>query len=188
MFGFGNKNKKTAILIIPSRQYDESEVHTLNKIFKHHQIKCIHAAAFTVGSITGMNQGTLKAEIKISDIYLDECDALVLVGGIGAREHYNDMALHRILKKADQIGKIIGAIDYAPMILAHTEILHQRKATVIEIEEQKLQAAGAKYTNNLVEIDKNIVTCKGSVYAEEFAEAIARLVNGEPSIPRETEV
>src|SRR5579862_2174721 len=135
MFGLGNKNKKTAILIIPSKQYDESEVHTLNKIFKHHQIKCIHASTFTVGPITGMNHGTLKAEIKISDIYLDECDALVLVGGVGAREQYNDMNLHRILRTANQMKKVIGAIDYAPIILAHAEILNDKRVAVIETEE-----------------------------------------------------
>lgn len=188
MFGFGHKNKKTAVLIIPSKQYDGSEVHTLEKVFKHHHIKTVRAVSSVLAPITGMHHEVLKPEIKAVDIDLNECDAIVLIGGTGAREHYNDSSLHKVLQKASQKEKIIGAIDYAPMILAHAELLHHKCATVLETEEMKLQSSGAHYTGTAVEIDGTIVTCKGSVYAKEFGEAIVHLVNGESAVLQETGV
>ncbi len=188
MFGFGHKYKKTAVLIIPSKQCDETEVHTLEKVFKQNQIKPVRAVSSIVAPITGMHNETLKPEIKASDINFDECDAVILIGGTGARDHYNDANLHRVLQKANQKGKIIGAIDYAPMILAHAEMLHHKCATVLATEETKLQASGAHYTGTAVEIDGNIITAQSSAQTEEFAEAIARLVNAESVVSHETGV
>jgi len=187
MFGFGHKNKKTAVLILPTKQYDETEFHTLEKVFRKHHIKSIRAATSILGPVTGMHQKeTLKPEIKLSELQLDQCDALVLIGGLGVREHYNDQNLHRVLQKANQMEKTIAAIDYAPIVLAHAEILNHKCATVIGTEEQKLQAAGAHYTGTAIEVDGNIVTGSSSAHAEEFAETVAQVILGEYVVPVET--
>jgi protease I len=178
MFGFSSKPKKKAVLVIPPKQYDDGELHAIEKIFKRYHIKCVYASTSVLGTVASMHKETLKPELNITDTKMEEFDALIMIGGTGAREFYNDMNVHRLIQKANQLDKVIGAIDYAPIILAHAEILKHKCATVLVTEEQKLQASGAHYTGSNVEIDGNIVTANNSAHALEFADAVARLVHG----------
>ena len=178
MFGLG-KRKKTAVLVLPPKQFDEAELHALEKALRHHHIKCILASTSTIGPIYGMNNHKFKAEIKIADIQPDQIDALIFVGGQGARELWNDVTLHRIIQTAHKMDKILGAIDYAPLTLAHADVLKGKCATILVTEEQKLQASGAHYTGAEIEIDGNIITAKDPTYVKEFADGVARMIQGE---------
>ncbi len=175
MFGFWNK-KKTAVMIIPPKQFDGRELLSLNRAFKQAGIKGSCASTHRHGPLYGLHNEKIKPCMTISEIELGELDALILIGGLGAMEYYNDHQLHHLLQSANRQGKILGAIDYSPIILAHAEILRDRKATVYQTEIHKLEAAGAIYTGNDLEMDGNIVTANAPDVADEFSDIIAGFV------------
>ncbi|MBU1153352.1 DJ-1/PfpI family protein [bacterium] len=99
-------------------------------------------------------------------------DAIVFVGGGGSSEYWNNPAAHKIAKEMAVMGKVVGAICIAPVILANAGILNGKKATVFPSEIERLKAKGAIYTCAGVEIDGRIITANGPQSAALFGEAI----------------
>ncbi len=175
MFNLFGK-KRHAVLVVPPKQFDESEIHAIEKSFKRHGIKTRCASSTTVGSISGLHEGKIKPCMRYTEIPLAETDAIIFIGGVGALDICNDFNLHKIIQNANKAGKVLGAIDYAPLILAHAEILRDKKVTVLETEVHKIEASGAQNTGAAVEVDGNIVTCKSASYATDFADITARII------------
>lgn len=115
-------------------------------------------------------------QILIDQVKVDEYEAIVFVGGVGAQEYFNHPIAHKIAKEAVNKGKILAAICIAPRILAEAGVLKGKKATVWASEGKILEEKGANYTGKSVEVDGNIVTGSGPQAAEEFAKSIIKLL------------
>jgi protease I len=168
--------KRQAVLVLPSKLFDESEIHAIEKSFKKHGIKTRCASSTAIGIISGLHEGKIKPAMRYTEISLVDTDALVFIGGVGALDICNDFNLHKVIQNANRAGKILAAIDYAPLILAHAEILRDRKVTVLETEVHKVEAAGAHNTGAAVEVDGNLITCKSASYVKDFADITARII------------
>jgi protease I len=103
-------------------------------------------------------------------------DAILLVGGVGSNKFWHNEIVHDLVREASKAGKVISAICLAPVTLANTGILAGKRATAYPSAESFLKWKGATYTGNSVEVDGNIVTANGPEAAEEFAQAVARMV------------
>ena len=103
-------------------------------------------------------------------------DAIIFVGGEGAVQYWDDPQAHRLIKEALKKGKVLGAISISPITLANAKILIGKKATVWPTLGNRLKWAGAVYTGEAVEIDGKIVTADRPDSAEEFANAILRMI------------
>jgi protease I len=178
MFGFG-KPKKHVVLVLPPKLFDDNELKVIEKSLSHENIKYQIASSMNFAPIEGMLKHKVKPELRCADINLDATDALVFIGGDGARDYWNDFNIHHLIQRANQKGKILAAIDFAVLILAHAEVLHQKKATILETEQHKLETAGAIYTGTPVEVDGNIITGSNTHFTAEFASILAKAVNGE---------
>jgi len=98
---------------------------------------------------------------------------LVLVGGGGAKEYFEDKAVHDMAKKVDSEGKIVAAICIAPVILAKAGLLFGKNATVFPTGAPDLIHKGAYYTEDSVTVDGNIITANGPKSSREFGKKIA---------------
>lgn len=111
--------------------------------------------------------------LTIPEVQAKDFDAIVLVGGPGARNFFEKRTVLRRVQEFAQAGKVVAAICSAPTILANAGLLMGKRATAYPTEELALKDHGAEYTGLPVEVDGNIVTAKDSTYAREFAEKIA---------------
>lgn len=136
-------------------------------------------ASTTKKPIHGKLGGVTDPDVHIEDIKVDRLDALVIAGGPGARKYlWDNEALLRKVREANEKGKVIGAICISGAIPALAGIMRNRRGTVYPDPEaiDVLKKNGEAYVDEGVVVDGNVVTAKGPEYAKEFAETILALL------------
>lgn len=121
--------------------------------------------------VTGSHNVTVKVDIALSEIQLDNIDGAILPGGMpGTVNLEKSQGVIDAVKYAYENEKIVAAICAAPSILGHLGYLEGRKATCFPGFETELK--GAEYTEAHTETDGNVITAKGAGCAVEFGHAI----------------
>ncbi|MDD2890809.1 MAG: DJ-1/PfpI family protein [bacterium] len=170
-------NGKKILFVISHRNFRDEELKISKNMFEK-----LGATSTIASSDTTMAKGMLEMKIK-PDVFLDSInplnfDALVFIGGGGARDYWNNKYLHSIINLAFNKKKVIGAICFAPIILARAGTLANTKATVWEDKETKsiFKEERVILTSRDVETSGNIVTANSPEASKPFAEAIVRLL------------
>lgn len=117
------------VMIIAHRNFRDEELQEPKTILEEEGIRVIIASS-SKDTATGMLGAIVKPDILISEIKIEEYNAIIFVGGSGASQYWNDPSAHRIAQEALSQGKILGAICIAPVILANAGVLENRRATV----------------------------------------------------------
>lgn len=160
------------VMIIASQRFRDEELLKPKRVLEEQGIK-VTIASSSLETAVGMLGAKVKPDILLKDARVEDYDAIIFVGGIGAQEYWNDVLAHSIARKAVESKKLLGAICIAPVTLANAGLLAGRKATVFSSEVSKIKAKGANYTGAGVEIDGRIITADGPSSAEKFGAAIA---------------
>ncbi len=164
---------KKVVMIIAEKDFRDEELLEPKKILQDEGAG-VTVASTTLRPATGMFGAKAKPDILASEVKVDDYDAVILVGGAGASQYWNDSTAHTIAREAVQKDKILCAICIAPVTLANAGVLSGKKATVWASERGKLEAKGASYTGEPVEVAGKIITGSGPQAAQEFGRAIAR--------------
>jgi protease I len=170
-----SKSDKKILMIIASQNFRDEELLIPKKLFEKEGYSVVIAGT-SLKPAKGMLGAVVTPQILIDQVKVDEYSAIVFVGGVGAKEYFNNSIAHKIAKEAVSKNKILAAICIAPRILAEAGVLKGKKATVWVSEEKILEEKGANYTGKSVEVDGNIVTGSGPQAAEEFAKIIIKLL------------
>jgi len=134
----------------------------------------ITIASKDVTEALGMLGGKVKVDKNLSEVNVDEYDAVIFIGGSGSAIYFNDSLALELAKKAYENNKFIGAICIAPSILANAGILQGKKATAFSSEAENLRTKGARYTGENVTVDGKIITASGPQAAKEFGEELVK--------------
>ena len=149
---------KKILMIIASQNFRDEELKDPKAIIEENGGE-VTIASSSLEPARGMRGAVAKADILVKDVKVEDYDAVIFVGGMGASEYWNDATAHNIAKKANEAGKLVCAICIAPVTLANAGVLEGKKATVYSSEKRNLR--GAKYTGASVEVDGNIITADG---------------------------
>lgn len=168
----GRISGKKIVMVIAKQNFRDEEFQVPKGILEKDGAEVIVASS-SLATSTGMFGASATPEVLVSDVKAENIDAVIFVGGSGASEYWNDKTSHELIKKMNDLGKVVAAICIAPVTLANAGILRGKKTTVWKSEAGKLEAKGASCTGKTVEIDGNIITADGPGSAEEFARAIA---------------
>lgn len=167
---------KKAVMIIAEKNFRDEELFEPKKILEAEGVKVI-VASTSFNTARGMLGGKVKPDMLLSEIKVDDYDAIIFVGGSGASQYWNDSLAHNIAKEAVEKNKVLGAICIAPVTLANAGVLRGKKATVWPSERGKIEARGAIYTGESVQIEGKIITAEGPQAARKFGEAIAKALS-----------
>jgi len=162
---------KKAVLIIASRNFRDEELFETEREITAAGIKRVIAST-NKGTIKGVLGGKAEATILVNDIVVDDYDAIIFIGGAGAREYFNSSLAQNIARQAVDKKKVLGAICIAPTILANAGVLEGVNATSFASEKSRLENAGARYTGDDVTRDGLIITGIGPTAAKQFGETI----------------
>jgi putative intracellular protease/amidase len=104
----------------------------------------------------------VQPDILLPEVRVEDYVAIIYIGYV---EHEDAL---RIAREAAEQGKVLGAICYGPLVLAQTEVLEGKEATVQDGGEncERLVEAGAICTGSAVQRDGLIVTALASAAAE----------------------
>lgn len=163
---------KKAVLIIASRSFRDEELFETQKELEKANVDTVIASTKT-GIIKGMLRGKAEAAMLINDIVVDEYDAIIFIGGSGAREYFDNSVALNIARQAARKKKVLAAISIAPSVLANARVLDGIRATCFSTEKFKLKKGGAQYTGADVEQDGLIITANGPRAARQFGKTIA---------------
>lgn len=163
---------KKVVMIIAHENFRDEELLEPQVILLGKGAEVVIASS-SIDIAKGMLGAKVKPGMLVSDIKAKDWDAIVLVGGQGAKIYWEDKVLHNILTEAAKENKVIGAICIAPVTLANAGILKDKKGTVYDGVADKIKSKGAIYTSLDIEQDGKIITANGPKAARAFGEALA---------------
>jgi len=117
---------------------------------------------------------TVKPDVLLTDVAADDYDAMVFIGGTGAKEYWDDPNAQQLAREAVRQGKLLAAICLAPVTLARAGVLDGKRATVWPDQQGELRKAGGTYEGERVVVDGKLVTGSGPEAAQEFADALVK--------------
>lgn len=163
------------VMIIASSDFRDEELFETKAVLENEGVE-VTIASSSLSPSRGMLGGKAKPEVLLNDVKVADYDGVVFVGGIGAQEYWDSAVAHNIAKDAVSFDKVLGAICIAPVTLANSGVLRNKRATVWGSEGGKLRSKGAVYTKKNVEVDGKIVTADGPTSARQFGESILDLL------------
>ncbi|MFN8488929.1 MAG: DJ-1/PfpI family protein [Caldilineaceae bacterium] len=129
------------------------------------------------GLCPGSRGGFATAILTLAEVQTEDYDAVVFVGGGGAKHYFANEEALRIAKEMDKDRKVVAAICLAPVILANAGILKGKEATVAGTEAKTLERQGARYTGPGVTVDGNLVTGNAPKQSKLFGQKINELLH-----------
>ncbi len=176
----GNLNGKQIAIIVGQKNYNAEEYDYLIETFEN-EGAVVCTASNSLQKALARLEGYTTPDCKISDINVDEFDAIVIIGGYGSRVYlWDDKTTHEIIRQFARHGKLIAAISTAPIALANAGILDNKKVTIYPDYDSTviLEDLGVKYVHDNLVVDDNIITASHSKYVSKFAEALMDKLKG----------
>ena len=137
----------------------------------------IDIASIEMGDITGWDEDDwgdeIEVDIKISDVDIDDFDALVLPGGQINPDllRVNEAAVS-LIRDFAATGKPVAAICHAPWLLIEAGLANGRRLTCYKSIRTDVANAGATVVDESVVVDGNIITSRCPDDLPAFCDAI----------------
>lgn len=173
----GQLDGKKILMVIASRGFRDEEYLQPRQLFDQEGAS-VTVASSSLDKATGMLGAEVQPDILLKDASAADYDAVVFVGGNGAREYWNNPLALALAKNANAAGKVLAAICIAPVILANANLVLAKKVAVFESEKMKLRSKGATITGKPVERDGTLITANGPQAASQFARTIVEALVG----------
>ncbi|MBN2459034.1 DJ-1/PfpI family protein [Candidatus Woesearchaeota archaeon] len=169
---------KKVLFIIAPKNFRDEELSKPKTILENAGHECF-VASIDTALARGMLGGVVKPDIGIKEVDVADYDLFVIVGGSGAPSLASHQEVLKLLSKAYNNGKKLGAICLGPVVLSKAGVLNGSKATVFNTKESlaALEQGGAEFVGQSVVVDGQFVTANGPEAAEEFGNALVRLLD-----------
>lgn len=171
-----NQFTKNSILIfLAANNFSEEEYLIIKRVF----LKASKKIFVTSDSNTicnGDNGMRVKGDIDFYNVNEKNFSTIVLIGGNGSKQYWDNETLRRIVKNFNASGKVVAAICSAPIILARAGLLSKIPATCWSEDKNELIKLGINYNDRSVIAEKGVITSDGPRSAEQFAETVLNMI------------
>ncbi len=160
-----------ALLVVPPMGFQDEELAATRRALELAGVQ-VAVASTRMGPLAGMAGTTTQADLLLNQVSVDNYDAVVFIGGIGAMDFVGNAIAQNLARQASVRRRVLAAIGTAPSILASAGVLRGARVTAYLSEQQRIVRAGAVYTGNPAEKDGLIITATGSMAVSLFTQAI----------------
>jgi len=171
-----NRFTKNSILIfLAANNFSEEEYLIIKRVF----LKASKKIFITSDSNTicnGDNGMRVKGDIDFYNVNDKNFSTIVLIGGDGSKQYWDNETLWRIVKNFNASGKVVAAICSASIILARAGLLSKIPATCWSEDKNELIKLGINYNDRSVIAEKGVITSDGPRSAEQFAETVLNMI------------
>ena len=101
-----------------------------------------------------------KADVSIDQINAKDFDGVIIPGGYAPDILRRYEKVIKFVQDIDKQGKVVGSICHGGWVLVSADICRDRKSTCFFAIKDDMIAAGAKYIDQEVVVDKNLVTSR----------------------------
>ena len=112
------------------------------------------------GPVSGKLGGKVEAEKAIDEVKPEQFDALVIPGGGAPEKLRLDTRVLEFVRAIDRRGAPIAAICHGPQVLISADLLQGRRMTCFEGIRDDVKLAGARYVDEEVVVDGNLITSR----------------------------
>jgi len=167
--------QNSILIFLSANNFSEEEYLIVKKVFLNSG-KSIFITSDSHTVCSGDNGLKVKADTDFYNVNDKNFSAIVLIGGKGSKDSWDNEQLHNIVKNFKRAGKIVAAICSAPVILARAGLLSNIQATCWAENKNELIKLGINYNDRSVIAEKGVITSDGPRSAEQFAETILNLI------------
>lgn len=171
---------KKVLFVIASNGFQPIEYAVPRQILEDEDVKVVTVSNSKdlLGNAISSDNSFVKVDLLLQDVNVDHYDGLFIIGGPGALENLDNDNMYRLIHEMDRRAtKIYGAICISTRILANSTVLETRRVTGWDGDNQLksiLNDSGAKFVDENVVVDRNIITANGPDAAQEFGQAILK--------------
>lgn len=158
-------------MIVAHQNFRDEEYFAPARIFLDHGVEVVTIST-DLSPAQGKLGGVAPVDITLDKVALIAFDAILFIGGPGARVYVDNPLAHQIARDALSSGNVLGAICMAPLILAYAGVLTAKTATIFPGDKVELQSKGVHYSDAPVVQDGKIITADGPASAEAFAHQV----------------
>jgi protease I len=115
-----------------------------------------------------------KADRTTTDALAEEFDAVVIPGGMAPDKMRTNMKTVRFVQDAAEQGKLVAAVCHGPQVLIEGELLNGKRATGYRAIRKDMENAGARFENQPVVEDGNLLTSRRPADLPLFTAAVLR--------------
>ncbi len=169
----GSGSSRRALLILPPENFRDDEYLEPRQALEGKGL-VVDVASSVRTSVRGMLGHEVRPNLLLSDVDVDRYEAVVFVGGGGARLLWESPLAQGVARRAASRGKLVAAICMGTGTLARAGVLEGRHATGFPCAAEAVRAGGGSYSSDAVVVDGSIITGKEPASARLFADAIAR--------------
>jgi len=162
---------KSILMVVAPTDFKDEEFFIPKQIFEKAEFTITVASKGTKTAVS-LNKEQVQVDKDIRDVNINFFDAVIFIGGPGAKVYFNDPDAQRLAIEAHNHEKLLAAICIAPSILANAGLLRGRKVSAFPSEKENIEEHGGFYRNTNIEIDEKLVTAAGPRAAKEFGESI----------------
>jgi 4-methyl-5(b-hydroxyethyl)-thiazole monophosphate biosynthesis len=165
------------ILVPLANGFEEIEAVNVIDILRRGDVDVV-TAGLKDGLVEGSHKIKMLPDTTLDKIDYRDFDGLVLPGGApGFVNLGNDERILTMAREMDKAGKVVAAICAAPSVLIKAGVLQGRKATVSPSGKAQVEAC-AKFSEERVVVDGNLVTSRSPGTALEFALKLVEILAG----------
>jgi len=166
------KGKRVALML--DQQYQELEVW-----YPYYRLREEGAEVVRVAPQAGREYASklgypCPSDVSAADIAGDEFDAVVVPGGWCPDFMRRSPPMIQFIQQAAQAGKVLAAICHGGWMLCCTDALKGRKATSFVAIKHDMINAGARWVDEEVVVDGNVITSRKPDDLPAFCAAIIR--------------
>jgi protease I len=114
----------------------------------------------------------IRVDTTADKVKAEDFDAIIIPGGRAPARMLKYKAMVELVKKADELGKLIAAVCHGPQLLAAAGIVRGRHLTSWPALAEELKAAGAEWVDEAVVRNGNLITSRKPADLPRFNKAI----------------
>jgi protease I len=171
------------IAFLLHNNFEQAEYEEVNNQLKGKGYKTLLITTNKEKEVQAMQQDVDKGDTFIADIFakdanISDYDALVLPGGtVNADTIRGNEEAHSIINAINDAGKPLAVICHAPWALINTGIAKGKTLTAYHTLQIDLENAGAKFVDQTVQVDGNLITSRNPDDISNFIDAIDKALS-----------
>jgi len=161
------------IAILAEEDFEDAELIVTMRVMKNAGAKVVIVGSGSQEAYKGKRgSATIGVDVTADKVKAEDFDAVIVPGGYAPDKMRLHQSMVDLVRKAHDLGKVVAAICHGPQLLLSADIVRGRRVTSWPSVAVDLKNAGAKWVDEPVVQDGNLITSRKPADLPRFNEAI----------------
>jgi protease I len=161
------------IAILAEEDFEDSELMEPMRSMKNAGAKVVIVGSGSQKTYKGKRgNATIRVDATADNVKAEDFDAVIVPGGYAPDKMRLHQPMVNLVRKANELGKVVAAICHGPQLLISADIVKGRRLTSWPSVALDLRNAGAEWVDAPVVQDGNLITSRKPADLPRFNKAI----------------